>query len=169
MTANFSGAFLILRAEQAGLDIHLTPLVMVIQNFGTTATAYPVGYFSDKVGRRSMMALGIFLVMISNLILGTSESSFMILGGVLLWGAQMGITTSILAVFLSDSCPESVRGTGFGLFHLVNGGCLIIANTLAGWIWTVAGSPQMFYTSAFIAFFSGLILPFIPQKGYKKA
>ena len=164
MMANFSGAFLILRAEQTGLDIHLTPLVMVIQNFGTTSTAYPVGYLSDKVGRRSMMALGIFLVIASNLILGMGESSYMILGGVLLWGAQMGITTSILAVFLADSCPETVRGTGFGLFHLINGGCLIIANTLAGWVWSVAGSPQMFYTSALIALFSGLILPFIPKK-----
>ena len=164
MTSNFSGAFLILRAEQAGFDIHLIPLVMVIQNLGTTATAYPVGYFSDRVGRRSMMGLGIFLTVISNLFLAESVSVFMVLAGVLTWGAQMGITSSILAAFLADSSPEDVRGTAFGLFHLVNGVALIIANTLAGWVWSVVGPTHMFYTSAVIAVFSAIVLPFIHKK-----
>lgn len=164
MTSNFSGAFLLLRAEQTGLDLHLVPLVMVVQNMATAATAYPVGYLSDKIGRRSMMCLGIALIVVANLLLAHGGSIYIILGGVLVWGAEMGITQSILAVFLADACPEHVRGTGFGLFHLVNGGCLILANTLAGWVWSDAGPSMMFYTSAVIATLSSLILPFIGKR-----
>lgn len=164
MISNFSGAFLLLRAEQTGLDVHLIPLVMVVQNMATAMTAYPVGYLSDKMGRRSMMALGILLVIIADLLLAKGGSIYVVLGGVLLWGAEMGITQSILAVFLADSCPKDLRGTGFGLFHLVNGISLIAANTLAGWIWSEAGPHFMFYTSALTAAFSALVLPFIHKK-----
>ncbi len=164
MISNFSGAFLILSAEKTGIDIHLIPLVMVVQNMATTMTAYPVGYLSDKMGRRSMMALGIVLVIVSNLLLAMGGSIYVVLGGVFLWGAEMGITQSILAVFLADSCPQNLRGTGFGLFHLVNGVCLIIANTLSGWVWSEIGPTYMFYTSAVIAACSALVLPFIHKK-----
>jgi MFS family permease len=76
----------------------------------------------------------------------------------------MGITLSILAAFLSDSCPQDLRGTGFGLFHLINGVCLIIANTLAGWVWSEMGPSAMFCTSAAIAACSALVLPFVHKK-----
>ena len=164
MISNFSGAFLLLRAEQMGLDIHLIPLVMVVQNLATASTAYPVGYLSDKMGRRSMMALGILLVIISDILLAKGDSIYIILGGVLIWGAEMGITQSILAIFVADSCPENLRGTGFGLFHLINGLCLIIANILAGWIWSEASPSLMFYTSAIIAAVSAIVLPFVHKK-----
>ncbi len=164
MLSNFSGVFLIIRAEQTGLDIHLTPLVMVVQNFATSATAYPVGFLSDRMGRRSMMALGILIVVISNIFLAMGGSIYIILIGVLLWGAEMGIAQSILPVLVADSSPENVRGTGFGMFHLVNGICLITANPVSGWVWDHVGPSAMFYTSAGIAALSSLVLFFIPAK-----
>jgi len=164
MISNFSGVFLLIRAEEAGLDLHLAPLVMVVQNMATACTAYPVGYLSDKLGRRSMMALGILLVVLSDIFLATGSSLYMIFVGVMLWGAEMGITQSILAIFLADACPGNLRGTGFGLFHFNNGICLLLANSLAGWIWDTTGPPFMFYTSAVIAALSTFVLPFIHKK-----
>lgn len=164
MLSNFSGAFLILRAEQTGLDLHLISSVMIIQNLATTGTAYPVGYLSDKMGRRSMMALGILLVILSDLLLAWGGSIYIILGGVLLWGAEIGVTQSMLAVFLADSCPQELRGTGFGLFHFINGSCLLIANVLAGWIWHEMSPASMFYASAIVATCSAFVLPFIHKK-----
>jgi len=164
MSSNFSGAFLLLRAEQMGLSLQFIPLVMIIQNLATACTAYPVGYFSDKFGRRSMMFLGIILVIFSDLLLANGSSIYIVLAGVLLWGAEMGITQSILAVFLADACPQDLRGTGFGLFHLVNGTCLILANSVAGLIWSTASPSAMFYTSACIATLSAAVLPFVHKK-----
>lgn len=164
MISNFSGAFLILRAEQTGLDIHLVPLVMVIQNISTALTAYPVGYLSDKMGRRTMMVCGILLVILSNILLAEGGSILVVFLGIFLWGAEMGITTSILAALLADSCPQQVRGTGFGLFHLNNGLCFLLANTLAGWLWSQYSPSIMFYTSASIAALSACVLPVIHKQ-----
>lgn len=164
MLSNFSGAFLIIRAESSGLALYLVPLVMVIQNIATASTAYPVGYLSDKVGRRSMMALGISLVVISDLFLANGQSIYSVLFGVFLWGAQMGITQSLLAILLADSCPQDLRGTGFGLFHLINGLCIMTANIMSGWLWNEMGPSMMFFVSAFIAASSTAILLFIHKK-----
>lgn len=161
MISNFSGAFLILRTADSGIDTYLVPLVMVVQNIATTLTAYPVGYLSDKVGRRSMMAVGIFLLIASNFFLATGESIYFVLSGVFLWGAQIGIAQSILAVLVADSCPEDLRGTGFGLLQSTNQVGLIIANSLSGWVWTQAGPTTMFMMSACIAFAASFVLPFI--------
>lgn len=164
MLSNFSGAFLILRAEQTGLALYLTSLVMITQNFATALTAYPVGRLSDRMGRRTMMALGILLIVLSDFLLAWGGSIYIILGGVLLWGAEIGITQSILAVFLADSCPQDLRGTGFGLFHFINGCCLLLANVIAGWIWHDISPSAMFYTSAAIATCSAFVLLFIQDK-----
>jgi MFS family permease len=164
MLSNFSGAFLILSAEKTGIDTYLIPLVMVVQNVATASTAYPVGYLSDKMGRRSMMVLGILLVILSNLLLAMGGSIYVVLAGVFIWGAEMGITLTILAILLADACPQNLRGTGFGIFHIVNGICLIIANILSGWISYKVGPSYMFYTSAAIAACSSLVLPFIHKK-----
>ena len=164
MISNFSGAFLILRAEQTGIEVYLIPLVMVVQNIATALTAYPVGYLSDKMGRRSMMALGIFLLIASDFLLAFGESIFFVLGGVFLWGAQMGVTQSILAILIADACPENLRGTGFGLYHVTNGLCLMTANYLSGWIWTETGPSSMFLISGSIALLSSFVLPFIHKK-----
>lgn len=166
MLSNFSGAFLILRVEQTGLALFLIPSVMIIQNFATAAVAYPVGYLSDKMGRRSMMALGIFFVILSDMFLAMGgDSVYLILVGVLLWGIEIGITQSILAVLLADSCPEDVRGTGFGLFHFINGVCLLCANILAGWIWHGINPSTMFYASAVVAVCATFVLPFLKKEG----
>jgi len=170
MLSNFSGAFLILRAEQMGSQLPLSlsasasAVVMIIQNLATTATAYPVGYLSDRMGRRSMMASGILLIILSDLLLAWGGSIYIILGAVFLWGAVIGISQSILAIFLADTCPQDLRGTGFGLFHFINGCCLLVANVLAGWVWHHITPASMFYTSAVIATCSALVLPFIHKK-----
>ncbi len=159
--SNFSGVFLILKAEQTGADLHLIPLVMVVQNIATTFTAYPAGYLSDKIGKRSMLCFGIFLVVCANLVLANATSFFVVLAGVFLWGAELGISQSMLSVLLADVCPASLRGTGFGLFHLLNGISLIMAHTLAGWLWSSYCPAYTFYASALIAGLTVFILPFI--------
>ncbi len=161
MFSSFSGAFLFYRAEQMGVSAHLSPLVMVIQNIGTVASAYPIGYLSDRIGRRSLLGLGILCVIASNILLSLDGSIALFFFGILLWGVEIGITISILSVLLADACPGRLRGTGFGLFHFVNGICLFLTNWLAGWIWENLGSAFLFYESAAFAALSGVVLLFV--------
>src|SRR5215510_12181709 len=56
--ARFSEAFLILRAQSAGLSLALAPLVLVIMNIVYALSAYPLGALSDRIDRKFMLAVG---------------------------------------------------------------------------------------------------------------
>jgi MFS family permease len=56
--ARFSEAFLLLRAQGVGLDVTVVPLVLVLMNLVYALAAYPAGHLSDRMGRRTLIALG---------------------------------------------------------------------------------------------------------------
>ncbi len=73
--ARFSEAFLILRAQGAGLPIALVPMVLVVMNVVYALSAYPVGVISDRVGRRLVLVAGFVALTASNSSNGTSISA----------------------------------------------------------------------------------------------
>src|SRR5262249_9282628 len=69
MLARFSEAFLILRAQDVGLSVSLVPLVLVVMNVTYGVAAFPAGYLSDHMGRRTLVAVGALVLAGSDLIL----------------------------------------------------------------------------------------------------
>ena len=53
--ARFSEAFLVLRAEDAGLELGYVPLVMVVMNVFYAGAAYPAGAAADRVSHRLLL------------------------------------------------------------------------------------------------------------------
>jgi len=41
--------------------------------------------------------------------------------GVALWGLDLALSEGLLASLIADTAPPSLRGTAFGIFHLVVG------------------------------------------------
>lgn len=68
--ARFSEAFLILRAQNAGLSLAFAPLVLVIMNIVYALSAYPMGALSDRIDRKSMLAMGFATLIASDLVIG---------------------------------------------------------------------------------------------------
>src|SRR5579883_1099119 len=57
--ARFSDAFLILKAQSAGLFLWLVPGVLVAMNIAYALSAYPAGAISDRVGRGTVLIVGL--------------------------------------------------------------------------------------------------------------
>ncbi|MFN5745413.1 MAG: MFS transporter, partial [Methylococcaceae bacterium] len=68
--ARFSEAFLVLRAEQSGIPLALVPLVMVVMNLVYSTSAYPFGRLSDRMSHAALLALGLLVLMVAELVLG---------------------------------------------------------------------------------------------------
>ena len=47
--------------------------------------------------------------------------------------------------------PADLRGTAFGMFHLLTGVALLAASALAGWLWTAHGPGGTFLAGAAFA------------------
>lgn len=149
--ARFSEAFLILRAEAAGLGLALVPLVLVVLNIAYALSAYPVGALSDRMNRAGLLITGLVLLIAADLFLALAPGLWGIFCGVTLWGLHMGFTQGILATLVADCAPPELRGTAFGMVNLVTGLSLLAASVIAGALWEIWGAQWTFLAGAALA------------------
>lgn len=146
--ARFSEAFLILKAQAAGLPIAFAPLALVLMSLAYSLSAYPVGALSDRVDRIAILAAGLILLLLADLTLAFSHGLTGTAIGVVLWGGHMGFTQGLLARLVADTSPRELHGTAFGLFSLVTGLAMLIASILAGLLWETLGPATTFLAGA---------------------
>lgn len=151
MLARFSEAFLVLRAQQIGLQTAWIPAVMVIMSLVYSLAAYPVGKLADRLDHRWLLALGLLFLLAADLLLGWGHTLTTLFIGVALWGLHMGFTQGILATMIAEVSPAALRGTAFGVFNLASGTGIVVGSTFAGWLWERFGSPTTFMAGAVLA------------------
>ncbi|WP_138514813.1 MFS transporter [Rhodoferax bucti] len=149
--ARFSEAFLVLRAQQIGIPMALVPLVMVAMNLVYSVSAYPFGVLSDRMSHTRLLAMGMLVLIASDLLLAYSPHWPALLGGVALWGIHMGMTQGLLATMVADTAPADLRGTAYGFFNLASGVAMLLASVVAGWLWDAYGASTTFVGSAVFA------------------
>ncbi|OLL27253.1 MFS transporter [Burkholderia sp. SRS-W-2-2016] len=151
MLARFSEAFLVLRAQQAGLELAWIPGVMVVMSLVYSVSAYPVGKLSDRLNHRVLLGMGLTFLIVADLLLGLGHSMLLLFVGVAVWGLHMGFTQGVVTALIAEAAPPTLRGTAFGVFNLACGLCMIVGSTLAGWLWDRFGSPTTFVAGAALA------------------
>lgn len=146
--ARFSEAFLVLRAQSIGLPLMLVPAVLVVMNIAYSLSAFPIGILSDRVGRVTLLILGLILLLGANLVLAFTTGVIGLASGVVLWGLHMGFTQGLLAALVADTAPAELRGTAFGMFNLITGLALLAASVIAGALWDQVGPQGTFLAGA---------------------
>jgi MFS family permease len=149
--ARFSEAFLVLRAQDAGLTVALVPLIMVVMNVVYAAVATPAGRWSDRTDRRIVLAFGLVALIAADIVLALAGTVTGVLIGAALWGLHMGLSQGLLAALVADTAPPSLRGTAFGVFNLASGVAMLAASALAGALWSLYGPAQTFLAGALFA------------------
>lgn len=165
--ARFSEAFLVLRAQQAGLPMAWVPLVLVAMNVVYALSAYPFGRLSDSMSHSRLLAWGLAVLIAADLILAFSGSLSLVFFGVALWGLHMGATQGLLATMVADAASADLRGTAFGFFNLLSGLTILMASTLAGLLWARLGPSFTFNAGALfcVLALAGMVL--MPQPGFR--
>ena len=169
--ARFSEAFLVLRAQDVGLELGYVPVVMIVMNVFYAAAAYPAGAAADSAGQRTSLAgaesadsagghpmtqrklllLGFGLLIAADLALAFATSPLLVFAGAALWGLHMAFTQGLLSKLVAETAPADLLGTAFGIFNLVSGGALLLASVIAGSLWSSLGAPATFLTGAAFA------------------
>jgi MFS family permease len=146
--ARFSEAFLILRAQSAGLPIMLVPAVLVLMNVVYALAAYPAGVLSDRIDRRTVLIAGLVVLLVADIVLALASGVAGVACGVILWGLHMGLTQGLLATLVADTAPAELRGTAYGMFNLLTGLALLAASIIAGALWDMTGPGGTFLAGA---------------------
>jgi MFS family permease len=149
--ARFSEAFLVLRAQDVGLTIAYVPAVFIVMNVAYTVTAYPAGIAADRFSQRTLLMIGLTMLIAADLVLAAAASPLLAFIGAALWGIHMGLTQGLFSKLVADTASAELRGTAFGIFNLVSGVALLLASFIAGILWSTFGAPFTFLTGAAFA------------------
>jgi MFS family permease len=161
--ARFSEAFLILRAQSAGLALALAPLTLVVMNVAYSASAYPAGRLSDRMPRTRLLGYGCAVLIAANLCLTVGDTLPWAFAGIVLWGLHMGLTEGLITALVADHAPPALRGTAFGTLHFLRGVLVLVASALAGWLWSAHGAGAAFIAGALFSALTLAALAFLPK------
>ena len=108
-------------------------------------------FFSDRVNRLTLLAIGLLLLIVADLALAFATGIVGVGIGVVFWGLHMGFTQGLLATLIADEAPAELRGTAFGVFNLMTGVALLVASLVAGALWDMTGPQGTFLAGAAFA------------------
>jgi MFS family permease len=160
--ARFSQAFIVLKADDVGLEAAFLPIMLAVMYLVYSMTAYPFGVLADHVDRRLQLGIGAVVLIGADVILATAGDIWWTVLGAALWGLQMGVTQGLLGATVADAAPDHLRGVAFGFYDVANGVAALAASAGAGMLWTMAGPAAAFGTGAFIAAAATLMLMLRP-------
>lgn len=144
----FSEAFLILRAEDVGVGIGFVPVVLIVMNAAYALSSYPAGALSDRVERARVIGIGCVVLIGADVFLAVASNAWVLMFAVALWGLHLGLTQGLLAALVADKTPSRLCGSAFGVFNLVSGIAIFLANLIAGLLWDRIGPAATFLVGA---------------------
>lgn len=148
---NSSDAFLLLRAQAAGIPTVSLPLLWMALNVVKSASSYPAGLLSDRIGRRALIVGGWCVYAVVYVGFGLASEPWHIWVLFPAYGIFYGMTESAERALVADFHPDAQRGRAFGAFNFVTGIGALPASLLMGWLWTVSGPVAAFAAGAAFA------------------
>jgi MFS family permease len=139
---------LILRLQDQGVAVAAVPLVWAGLHVVRSASSYPGGWLSDRLGPRRLVAAGGFLFAVVAFMLGMAIGPAAAIALFLGFGLVAGLTESGERAIVARLAPVRT-GRGFGVYHALTGGVALPAGLLFGAIYqSISGSTALWASAA---------------------
>ena len=155
---NSTDAFLLLRASQLGVTAALLPILWAALHVVKSATSIPAGAWSDRVGRRTMIAAGWLWYALVYLGFAVATATWHAWALFLAYGLFFGLTEGVERALVADIVPASRRGIAFGWYNGVIGAAVLPASVAFGLMWDWKGSGFAFTVGAGAACLAAVML-----------
>jgi len=165
----FTDAFYLLRGQTLGLAPAEVPLLLATMSTMTTFFTAPLGRWSDRIGRRLPVLIGFALLLLSHAVLAAAGTPALVFVGAALFGLHFALTQAVLSALVADLAPADLRGTAFGVFHLMSGLAILVGSSAAGWLWDAAGAGAMFAAAAGVSLLGLLAFLVLPAGHLRRA
>jgi len=159
---NSSDAFLILRAQDAGVATVMIPIVYALFNLVSALAAIPAGKLADRIGRRRVITYGWGVYAITYLGFALAPSAWMIWALYAFYGLFYALTEGAGKALVAELVPDAQRGGAYGLYNASIGVMALPASLIAGWLWTQVSSAAPFAFGAAMAALALVALHFVP-------
>jgi MFS family permease len=153
---NSSDAFLVLRAQDLGMNVAGVLTMLVMFNLVYTVLSIPAGSLSDKIGRRRIIIGGWIVYGLVYLGFALAREAWQIFMLYAIYGVYYGMAYGTTKALVADLVPENLRGTAYGTYNAVLGLMALPASIIAGVLWQGIGTWNGFGAAA--PFLFGAIL-----------
>jgi MFS family permease len=145
---NSTDAFLLLRATELGVTPALLPILWAALHVVKSATSIPAGAWSDRVGRRTMIAAGWLWYALVYVGFALASETWHAWALFLSYGLFFGLTEGVERALVADLVPATRRGVAFGWYNGVIGAAVLPASVAFGLLWDWRGSAFAFGVGA---------------------
>lgn len=129
-------------------------LFFVVFTITSVMIRFGAGKASDKYGRLYLIAIGLFFLIISLLIVGFSTSITGLLVGAAIYGISTGIVSPALNAWTVDMSFPDHRGKAMATMYIALEAGIGLGALFAGWVYqdVIAKIPMLMYGSAGMVF-----------------
>ena len=138
---------LILRLQDQGVAVAAVPLVWAGLHVVRSASSYPGGWLSDRLGPRRLVAAGGLVFAAVAFMLGMGLGPAAAIALFLAFGLVAGLTESGERAIVARLAPVRT-GRGFGVYHALTGGAALPSGLLFGAIYQSINGPTALWSSA---------------------
>jgi len=154
--AYFSFALLIVRANEIGVSTQDILLVYILYNVVYMLSSVPIGQFSDKIGRKPIIAASFLLYGAICVGFAFATSLWQIAALFAIYGAFVAADESVNKAYISDMTDEKTRGMALGAYSTAVGAVYLPASVIFGALWATFGALTAFGAAAAVAAISGI-------------
>jgi MFS family permease len=170
---NSTDAFLLLRAQQLGVPLTLLPAIWVVLHIVKMGFSVPGGIISDRIGRKKVIVTGWIVYAVVYLLFGAANQQWHVWVLFGLYGIYFGLTEGVEKALVADLAPAYLRGSAFGLYHLIVGIGAFPSSLLFGLVWQKIGPAAAFGMGSALALLAGVMLSLLktgqPEQAIKHA
>ena len=158
MLGNSTDAFLLLKLTDVAGGVQFVPLMWSALHVVKAIVSVIGGSWSDRVGRRAVIAIGWLVYAAVYAGFAISSSLTALLAWFLLYGFYFGFAEGTEKALVADLAPPSRRGFAFGVYTAVQGLGALTASVVFGVIWSTAGPAAAFGFGAALALVATALL-----------
>jgi len=155
---NSADALLLVKTSETGIDKAYIPLMYMLFNTVSVFLAIPLGKWSDRIGRETLIILGFLVYAVVYYFFGKYNSINVFIFLFMLYGFYSALTDGSQKALISDLVSKEMKGTGYGLYHAVLGITLLPASLIAGILYDKVNSNAPFYFGAAMALLAAVLM-----------
>jgi MFS family permease len=155
---NSTDAFLLLKLTDAAGGVRYVPLMWAGLNLVKAIVSMIGGSWSDRIGRRTVIAIGwlVYAIVYAGFALSTTLTA--LLWWFMLYGFYFGFAEGTEKALVADLAPSDRRGFAFGVYNAVTGLGALTASIVFGAVWSAYGTAAAFGLGASLALLATVLL-----------